>query len=60
MRPYATYSVPELLGLRSSNSRSGPHMMLEDRRPIDVVISSELGRPLVEDILGWLKYGTGA
>jgi uncharacterized protein (DUF2384 family) len=35
-------------------------MMLEDRRPIDVVISSELGRPLVEDILGWLKYGTGA
>ncbi len=37
-----------------------PHMMLEDRRPIDVVISSEFGRPLVEDILGRLKYGTGA
>jgi putative toxin-antitoxin system antitoxin component (TIGR02293 family) len=37
-----------------------PHMMLEDRRPIDVVIASEFGRPLVEGILGRLKYGTGA
>jgi putative toxin-antitoxin system antitoxin component (TIGR02293 family) len=37
-----------------------PHMMLEDRRPIDVVIASEFGRPLVENILGRLKYGTGA
>jgi uncharacterized protein (DUF2384 family) len=35
-------------------------MMLEDRRPIDVVIASEFGRPLVEGILGRLKYGTGA
>lgn len=36
-----------------------PHMMLEDRRPIDVVLASEFGRPLVEGILGRLKYGTG-
>jgi len=35
-----------------------PHMMLEDRRPIDVVLASEFGRPLVENILGGLKYGT--
>jgi uncharacterized protein (DUF2384 family) len=35
-------------------------MMLEDRRPIDVVLASEFGRPLVEDILGRLKYSTGA
>ena len=36
-----------------------PHMMLEDRRPVDVVLASEFGRPLVEDILGRIKYGTG-
>ncbi|HEY6439445.1 MAG TPA: antitoxin Xre/MbcA/ParS toxin-binding domain-containing protein [Acetobacteraceae bacterium] len=36
-----------------------PHMMLEDRRPIDVVLASEFGRPLVESILGRLKYSTG-
>jgi len=36
-----------------------PHMMLEDRRPIDVVLGSEFGLPLVEGILGRLKYGTG-
>jgi putative toxin-antitoxin system antitoxin component (TIGR02293 family) len=36
-----------------------PHMMLEQRRPIDVVMASEFGRPLVEGILGRLKYGTG-
>jgi putative toxin-antitoxin system antitoxin component (TIGR02293 family) len=36
-----------------------PHMMLEDRRPIDIVLASELGLPLVEEILGRLKYGTG-
>jgi len=37
-----------------------PHMMLENRRPIDVVLGSEFGRPLVEGILGRLKHGTGA
>ncbi|HET7882192.1 MAG TPA: antitoxin Xre/MbcA/ParS toxin-binding domain-containing protein [Acetobacteraceae bacterium] len=35
-----------------------PHMMLEGRRPVDVVLASEFGRPLVEGILGGLKYGT--
>ncbi|PYE88371.1 antitoxin Xre-like helix-turn-helix domain-containing protein [Phyllobacterium leguminum] len=34
------------------------HMMLEDKRPIDVTIQSELGAELVCDILGGLKYGT--
>jgi putative toxin-antitoxin system antitoxin component (TIGR02293 family) len=37
-----------------------PHMMLEGRRPVDVVLASEFGWPLVEDILGRLNYGTGA
>ncbi len=36
-----------------------PHMMLEDRRPVDVVLASEFGRPLVEGILGRIKYSTG-
>lgn len=36
-----------------------PHMMLDNRLPIDVVLASEFGRPLVEGILGRLKYGTG-
>jgi uncharacterized protein (DUF2384 family) len=29
------------------------------RRPMDVVLAGELGRPLVEAILGRIKYGTG-
>ncbi len=37
-----------------------PHLMLEDRRPIDVVIQSEIGAELVLDILGSLKYGSAA
>jgi putative toxin-antitoxin system antitoxin component (TIGR02293 family) len=36
-----------------------PHMMLDDRSPIDVVIASEYGKPVVEGILGRLYYGTG-
>jgi len=36
------------------------HPMLEDRRPIDVVIQNEFGAELVVDILGRLKYGTAA
>ncbi|UXN66828.1 DUF2384 domain-containing protein (plasmid) [Phyllobacterium sp. A18/5-2] len=36
------------------------HPMLEDRRPIDVVIQSEIGAELVLDILGGLKYGSAA
>lgn len=37
-----------------------PHSMLEDRRPIDAVIQSEIGGELVLDILGSLKYGSAA
>ena len=36
-----------------------PHMLLEDRRPVDVVLASEFGRPIVEGILGRIKYSTG-
>jgi putative toxin-antitoxin system antitoxin component (TIGR02293 family) len=37
-----------------------PHPMLEERRPIDVVLANEFGRPLVEGILGGLQYGSAA
>jgi putative toxin-antitoxin system antitoxin component (TIGR02293 family) len=37
-----------------------PHPMLEGRRPIDVVLANEFGRPLVEGILGALQYGSAA
>lgn len=37
-----------------------PHPMIEDRRPIDVVIQTEFGAELVIDILGGLKYGSAA
>ncbi len=37
-----------------------PHAMLEDRRPVDVVIQSEIGAGLVLEVLGGLKYGTAA
>lgn len=36
-----------------------PNAVLSMRRPIDVVLANEFGRPLVENILGGLKYGTG-
>jgi putative toxin-antitoxin system antitoxin component (TIGR02293 family) len=36
------------------------HPMLEGRRPIDVVLANEFGRPLVEGILGRLQYGSAA
>ena len=36
------------------------HPMLEDKRPIDVVIQSEIGAELVLDVLGSLKYGSAA
>ncbi len=38
---------------------SRPHPELGGRRPLEVVLASELGRPLVEAILGRIKYGTG-
>ena len=34
------------------------HPLLHSRRPVDVVLESELGRPVVEGILGRLKYGS--
>ncbi len=37
-----------------------PHPMLQDKRPIDVVIQSEIGAELVLDVLGSLKYGSAA
>lgn len=37
-----------------------PHPMLDGRRPVDVVLESEHGRPLVEGILGRLEYGSAA
>ena len=37
-----------------------PHAMLEDRRPVDVVIQNEIASELVLDILQGLKYGSAA
>jgi putative toxin-antitoxin system antitoxin component (TIGR02293 family) len=35
-----------------------PHPLLHGRRPIDVVLENELGRPIVEGILGRLQHGS--
>lgn len=37
-----------------------PHLMLEDRRPVDLALQGEIGAELVLDVLGGLKYGTAA
>lgn len=37
-----------------------PHPMLEGQTPIDVVLATEFGRPIVEGILGRLRYGSAA
>jgi putative toxin-antitoxin system antitoxin component (TIGR02293 family) len=37
-----------------------PHLMLDDRRPIDCVLESEIGADLVKNILGRLVHGTAA
>lgn len=37
-----------------------PHPMIEDKRPIDVVIQNEFGASMIVDILGRLKYGSAA
>src|SRR5271165_2989282 len=37
-----------------------PHPMLEGQAPIDVVLATEFGRPIVEGILGRLRYGSAA
>lgn len=36
------------------------HPLLEDHRPIEVLIKSEIGARLVEDVLGRLAYGSAA
>lgn len=36
------------------------HAMLEDQRPIDLVIRSEIGAELVLGVLAGLKYGSAA
>lgn len=37
-----------------------PHPLLEGRTPIDLVLGSDLGARLVEDILGRLRHGSAA
>jgi len=37
-----------------------PHPLLEDRKPIDVVLANEFGLPIVENVLGALLYGAAA
>lgn len=34
------------------------HPLLHNRRPVDVVLDNEFGRPAVEGILGRLQYGS--
>lgn len=34
-----------------------PHALLQSRRPIDVVLATEFGGPLVEHLLGALQFG---
>jgi putative toxin-antitoxin system antitoxin component (TIGR02293 family) len=37
-----------------------PHPMIEDRKPIDIVVQSEIGGEMVSQILGRLQYGSAA
>lgn len=37
-----------------------PHPLLHGRTPVDVVLENEFGRPVVEGVLGRLKYGSAA
>lgn len=39
---------------------SSPHALLDGERPLDVIVSSEMGGRLVEEILGRLAYGSAA
>jgi putative toxin-antitoxin system antitoxin component (TIGR02293 family) len=34
------------------------HALLHGRRPVDIVLENEFGRPIVEGILGRLRYGS--
>lgn len=37
-----------------------PHILLQQRRPIDLILANEIGATLVTDILGRLRYGSAA
>ncbi len=37
-----------------------PHPMLGDRRPLDLIVQSEIGGEMVRQILGGLEYGSAA
>jgi putative toxin-antitoxin system antitoxin component (TIGR02293 family) len=37
-----------------------PHPLLGDRRPLDLVVDSEMGAELVRDVLGRLQFGSAA
>jgi putative toxin-antitoxin system antitoxin component (TIGR02293 family) len=37
-----------------------PHMLLQGRKPIDLVLGNEIGLALVSDTLGRLRYGSAA
>lgn len=37
-----------------------PHPLLAGRLPVDIVLATEFGGPVVENILGALKYGSAA
>lgn len=37
-----------------------PHPLLDDRRPIDLVVDSEMGAEMVRDVLGRLQVGSAA
>lgn len=37
-----------------------PHQLLDGQKPIDVVLSSEMGADLVDQLLGRLEYGSAA
>jgi putative toxin-antitoxin system antitoxin component (TIGR02293 family) len=39
---------------------SRPHPMIDDRKPIDIVVQSEIGGEIVSQILGRLQYGSAA
>ena len=59
----AVWSVAETVWKSAAEARAflfRPHPMLEARRPIDVVLESEIGAELVKSILGGLLYGTAA
>ncbi len=63
MRIVRTFSFAEEVwgGLdNAARFMSSPHALLDGERPWDVVVGSEMGGRLVEEILGRLAYGSAA